>query len=225
MARESYFYWLDWGRYLGVPTRWGSRSTSTPAASSSRTTATGTWSTSWPRSTSCMSRTRPHAEGSARLPWMDTRTYGHRSPPTTALRRATGRAHPRRGLHPGVRLHRRSHPRVPQPPAGLRGAWRRVSFQRRSCRVLKSDGRVSGIRLADGSRIHAPVVVNVGGPHSAIINGMAGVLDGMNITTRALKQEVCYVPAPAGMDYHQLAPSSRTATSAATRDRPPATTS
>ena len=66
--------------------------------------------------------------------------------------------------------------------------------------------RVAGVRLADGSTIRAPIVVNVGGPHSAIINGMAGVLDGMNISTRPLKQEVCHVPAPADMDYHQIAP-------------------
>ena len=46
----------------------------------------------------------------------------------------------------------------------------------------------------------------MGGPHSAIINRMAGVLDGMNVRTRPLKQEVCHVPAPAGLDYHQVAP-------------------
>ena len=62
--------------------------------------------------------------------------------------------------------------------------------------ILKEGGRAAGVRLADGSTIRAPVVVNVSGPHSAIINGMAGVLDGMNIRTRPLKKEVCYVPAP-----------------------------
>jgi len=62
------------------------------------------------------------------------------------------------------------------------------------------DGRVAGVTLADGSTIDAPVVVNVAGPHSAKINRMAGVAEGMNIQTRALRQEVAHVPAPPGFD-------------------------
>jgi sarcosine oxidase subunit beta len=44
------------------------------------------------------------------------------------------------------------------------------------------------------------VVVNVAGPHSAKINRLAGVEDGMNIKTMALRQEVAHVPAPPGFD-------------------------
>jgi sarcosine oxidase subunit beta len=51
--------------------------------------------------------------------------------------------------------------------------------------------------------IDAPVVVNVAGPHSAKINRMAGVEDGMRITTRALKQEVAHVPFPPGFDFER----------------------
>jgi len=58
--------------------------------------------------------------------------------------------------------------------------------------------------LADGTAVEAPVVINVAGPHSYQINRMAGVLDGMNIKTRPLKQEVCHVPAPDGFDYDNL---------------------
>ena len=36
------------------------------------------------------------------------------------------------------------------------------------------------------------------------VNQMAGVLDGMNIKTRPLKQEVCHVPAPDGVDYNYI---------------------
>jgi sarcosine oxidase subunit beta len=43
------------------------------------------------------------------------------------------------------------------------------------------------------------VVVNVGGPHSAHLNELAGVTADMRITTRPLRQEVFAVPAPAGM--------------------------
>ena len=66
--------------------------------------------------------------------------------------------------------------------------------------IRRADGRVAGVTLADGGAIDAPVVVNVAGPHSAKINRMAGVEDGMNIKTKALRQEVAHVPAPPGFD-------------------------
>ena len=50
-----------------------------------------------------------------------------------------------------------------------------------------SDGTtVAGVTLASGESITAPVVVNVGGPHSSIINRLAGVVDDMNITHLSL---------------------------------------
>lgn len=69
--------------------------------------------------------------------------------------------------------------------------------------ILQENGRVSGVKLADGSEIHSPVVVNVAGPGSAAINEMAGVAGDMNITTRPLRQEVVHVPAPEGFDFEQ----------------------
>ncbi|MEO1199473.1 MAG: FAD-dependent oxidoreductase [Pseudomonadota bacterium] len=67
--------------------------------------------------------------------------------------------------------------------------------------ILTENGRTKGVKLADGNEIHAPVVVNVGGPASAKINEMAGVTGDMTISTRALRQEVVHVPAPEGMDF------------------------
>lgn len=67
--------------------------------------------------------------------------------------------------------------------------------------ILTADGRVSGVRLTDGTELHAPVVVNVGGPASAMINAMAGVTGDMTIETRPLRQEVVHVPAPEGFDF------------------------
>ena len=67
--------------------------------------------------------------------------------------------------------------------------------------ILTTGGRVSGVRLANGEELHAPVVVNVAGPASSKINAMAGVLGDMSITTRALRQEVVHVPAPKGFDF------------------------
>jgi sarcosine oxidase subunit beta len=69
--------------------------------------------------------------------------------------------------------------------------------------ILKNEGRVQGVLLKDGTHIEAPVVVNASGPHSFVINRMAGVEEGMKIKTRALRHEVVHVPAPEGFDYEK----------------------
>ncbi|MEM9009993.1 MAG: FAD-dependent oxidoreductase [Pseudomonadota bacterium] len=69
--------------------------------------------------------------------------------------------------------------------------------------ILTDGGRVSGVRLANGDSLHAPVVVNVAGPASAQINALAGVTGDMTIATRALRQEVVHVPAPEGFDFER----------------------
>ena len=69
--------------------------------------------------------------------------------------------------------------------------------------IDQENGRVSGVTLSDGKKIVSPVVVNVAGPHSEIINKMAGALGDMTITTRALKQEVVHIACPDGFDYEQ----------------------
>ncbi|MEL7464186.1 MAG: FAD-dependent oxidoreductase [Pseudomonadota bacterium] len=66
--------------------------------------------------------------------------------------------------------------------------------------ILQADGRTAGVKLADGREFHAPVVVNIAGPHSRKINEMAGVLDDMAIKTNPLRHEVVHVPAPEGFD-------------------------
>jgi sarcosine oxidase subunit beta len=69
--------------------------------------------------------------------------------------------------------------------------------------IRREAGRAAGVTLADGTRVDAPVVVNVAGPHSSRINEMAGVCEEMNIQTRALRQEVAHVPAPDGFDFER----------------------
>ena len=86
-----------------------------------------------------------------------------------------------------------------QRAAEAKGA--KFKFNAEVVGIRKKDGRVTGVALKDETCIDAPVVVNVAGPHSAIINRMAGVEAGMKIKTRALRQEVCHVPPPDGMDY------------------------
>jgi sarcosine oxidase subunit beta len=65
------------------------------------------------------------------------------------------------------------------------------------------DGRVAGVTLENGTEIDAPIVVNVAGPHSFVINEMAGVADSMNIKTRALRHEVHHVPSPDDIDFEK----------------------
>jgi sarcosine oxidase subunit beta len=64
------------------------------------------------------------------------------------------------------------------------------------------EGGVRGV-VVDGERIEARIVVNVAGPHSKIVNEMAGALDDMNISTRPLRHEVHLVPAPPGIDFER----------------------
>ncbi|HEX2785164.1 MAG TPA: FAD-dependent oxidoreductase, partial [Ilumatobacteraceae bacterium] len=63
--------------------------------------------------------------------------------------------------------------------------------------IHHTGGRVREVVLADGTTLQASVVVNASGPHSSIVNRMAGVAT-TGIQTRALRQEVHVVPAPRG---------------------------
>jgi sarcosine oxidase subunit beta len=67
--------------------------------------------------------------------------------------------------------------------------------------ILIREGRVAGVALKGGAIIESPVVVNVAGPHSYLINRMAGIEGQMNIKTRALRVEVAHVPSPEGVDW------------------------
>lgn len=64
--------------------------------------------------------------------------------------------------------------------------------------IDRRDDRVGAVRLKDGTVVDSLVVVNAAGPHSSRVNALAGVLsDFSTITTRALREEVHVVPAPA----------------------------
>lgn len=76
---------------------------------------------------------------------------------------------------------------------GARFRWRSAVTS-----VVRADGRVSGVGLADGTVVPAEVVVNAAGPWSRRLNEMADVLGDFTSSTRAVEQEVISVPAPAG---------------------------
>ncbi|MEJ2037642.1 MAG: FAD-dependent oxidoreductase [Desulfosarcinaceae bacterium] len=67
--------------------------------------------------------------------------------------------------------------------------------------IRKQAGRVAGITLSGGQAYDAPVVVNAAGPHSFVVNRLAGIADKMKIKTKALRHEVHFVPSPEGFSY------------------------
>ncbi|RLB37965.1 MAG: FAD-binding oxidoreductase, partial [Deltaproteobacteria bacterium] len=76
-------------------------------------------------------------------------------------------------------------------------------FNTKVVNIRSGGGRVLGVTLEGGEQIDAPIVINAAGPHSFIVNAMAeGVLEGMNIKTRALRHEVHHVPSPEGFDFY-----------------------
>ena len=73
-------------------------------------------------------------------------------------------------------------------------------FNTKTVAINRSRGRVNGITTHTGEKVDAPVVVNVAGPHSSLINTLAGVSDDMRIPTRPMRHEVAHVHALMGME-------------------------
>ncbi|MBC8268771.1 MAG: FAD-binding oxidoreductase [Rhodospirillaceae bacterium] len=203
LAYENYFHWLDWAGYLGVPDELGHAEL---------------------RHCGCLVMKTPKNNGLKhmiehmkildipwqdwspddilnKLPFMDLANY---SPPK--LPTDPGFAEPTGGrIEGGIFFPCAGYMNDPQlsthnvqRAAEAHGAEFR--FKADVTAIRQENGRVQGITLADGSEIDAPVVVNVAGPHSSKINEMAGVADKMALTTRALREEVAYIPGPQGFD-------------------------
>lgn len=81
-----------------------------------------------------------------------------------------------------------------------RRAGARFRFRSQVVGLTRADGRVSGVELADGTQLNAPVVVNVAGPESNKLNELAGVESDFGVRARPLRVEVHAVPAPPGFD-------------------------
>lgn len=207
MAREGYYYWLDWPKYLGTVDPTGMVKYINTGCLVFKT-AKNHYLKNVMRSLDELHVVYEELDTDGirkRMPILDTRQFG---PPTLPsdprFGEATGEAIagaiyvPESGLisDPKQSVHN-----VQVAGERVGGEYR---FKAEVVEILKKNGRCAGIGLADGTKIEAPVVVNVAGPHSYQINRMAGVLDGMNIKTRPMKQEVCHVPAPDGFDYNHL---------------------
>ena len=207
MAREGYYYWLDWAKYLGTVDPTGLVkyiNTGCLVIKTEKNHYLKNVMAALDEMHICYEEL--DTEGVKKLmPIADTRSYG---PPVT-------QADPRFGEPTGDHISGA----VYIPESGLisdpkqsvhnvQVAGEHIGgeylFSATVVDILKKNGRCVGIKLSDGTQIEAPVVINVAGPHSYQINEMAGVIEGMNIKTRPLKQEVCHVPSPEGFDYNNL---------------------
>ncbi|WP_025769722.1 NAD(P)/FAD-dependent oxidoreductase [Thioalkalivibrio sp. HK1] len=208
LAWESYHYWHDWAKYLEVPA----------SHDIARFVECGCLVMKTEHNHYLEKHLRlsdelgiPYEQWSAqmirkRLPIYDTRRFG---PPramndddfdkATGSELAGGVFWPTAGYVSDPQFCTRNL----QSAAEAKGAEFRFGCEVVS--ILKSDdGRVRGVRLEDGTEIASNIVVNIAGPHSAVINEMAGADEDMTITTRALRQEVVHVPAPEGFDFERL---------------------
>ena len=206
MAREGYYYWLEWPQYLQVEDKSGmARYVNTGCLVIK--TALNKYLKNVMASLDNMGVAYEELDLAGireKMPLLDLQTY---FPPKLLndpdFGRPTGEAIegaifvPESGYitDPQLSTHNA------QMAAEAKGGEFR--FHAEVVDILKKDGRVAGVQLKDGSRVYAPVVINIAGPHSYLINRMAGVEKGMKIKTRALRQEVCHVPAPEGFDYEK----------------------
>ncbi len=203
LAYEGYFYWRDWAGYIGVEDERGLAEYRDCGCVVMKTEQNGHLRTiignmealgipfeEWDTETLA-----------ARLPVYDFRRFAPVKRPEDA-----GFGEPTGGrIGGGVYFPCAGY--VPDPQLATHNIQRsaeaagaRFRFRAEVAAVRQAGGRVAGVTLADGEEIDAPVVVNVAGPHSAVINRMADVEKGMRIGTRALRQEVVHVPSPAGFD-------------------------
>jgi sarcosine oxidase subunit beta len=206
MAREGYYYWLNWAEHLGVEDELGLVKYINTGCLVTKTKL-NRYLKNVMASLDDLGVTYEELDIDSmkkKFPFLDTRKYFPvKLPDDPDFGKPTGATVdgaifvPESGYISDPQLSAHNLQRA----AEAKGAQFR--FNAEVVEIRKKDGRVAGITLKDGTRIDAPIVVNVAGPHSYIINRMAGVEEGMNIKTRALRQEVCHIPAPEGIDYQR----------------------
>ncbi|MDH3798428.1 MAG: FAD-binding oxidoreductase [Desulfobacterales bacterium] len=206
LAREGYFYWLDWPTYLGVRDPEGMVTYRNTGALVIKTPVNQNLS----RVKEALdefgigylevepeeiNRYLPNVNLASYFPqkWIDDPEFGQ----PTAEKIPGALWIPESGYISDPKL---SAHNVQVAAEAQQGEF---LYNAQVAEILQKQGRTAGIKLADGSEIEAPVVVNVAGPHSFLINQMAGVEESMKIKTRPMKQEVAHVPAPEGMNWER----------------------
>ena len=206
MARESYYYWLDWPKYVGA----------TDESGLAHYINTGCLVTK-NEENQYLEQVMANLDDlkvayddlgpkelEEFLPFVDIRQFG---PPVPAddprFGQPTGDA-----IAGAIYIPESGFVNDPQLAChnlqrGCEAHGGEFLFNAEVVQILTEDGHTAGIKLADGTEILAPIVVNAAGPHSFKINRMAGGEEGMRIRTRALKREVCHVPSPKGVDFNR----------------------
>lgn len=209
MARDGFFYWLNWEKYLEISDP-GGMATYINAGCLVTKTEKNKYLKHVMDSLVALNVAYEELtpdEVEKRFPFIDTRKYGPpKLPDNPEFGQPTGGRIdgavfiPESGFisDPILSTHNA------QVAAAAKGA--EFLFNAQVVEIRKQNSRVSGITLIDGTPIDAPIVINVAGPHSFVINRMAGVEQGMNIKTRPLRQEVAHAPAPEGINYEGTAP-------------------
>jgi sarcosine oxidase subunit beta len=206
LAREGYYYWLDWPTYLGVRDPEGMVTYRNTGALVIKTpvnknlsrvkTALDEFGIGYlevePEE---ISRYLPNVNLASYFPqkWIDDPEFGQ----PTAQTIPGALWIPESGYISDPKL---SAHNVQVAAEAKQGEF---LYNAQVAEILQKQGRAAGVRLAGGTEIEAPVVVNVAGPHSFLINRMAGVEASMKIKTRPMKQEVAHVPAPEGMNWER----------------------
>lgn len=203
LAHEGYHYWRDWPQFVGVSDELGLAQLRQcghlmlKVTESDRAHLLGLY-----RELGIRHELWDNATIRARLPVLTTGSFAPPRPvederfwedPQHEI--AGGVFTPEAGYIPDPRLASHNLRRAVEAGGG------RFLLRRTVVAIERQGGRVAGVRLADGERVAADVVVNVAGPHSAAINRLAGVEADMSIRTRALRREVHHLAAPAGFDF------------------------
>ncbi|HET7119741.1 MAG TPA: FAD-dependent oxidoreductase [Solirubrobacterales bacterium] len=203
MAHESFGYWEDWEGYLGVADDFGTAryrrcgSLLLKSAGKHHEKAVAHYDRlgvpyeDWDAAE--VRRRHPYLDLGEFWPPRRPEEPGFHEPPSGELPGAI--FNPGAGYVDDPQLATHNLQRAAEAAGG------RFEFRAEVTAIEVEGERVAGVTLADGRRLEAPVVVNVAGPHSDHVNRLAGVAAEMRIRTRALRHEVHYVPAPAGVDF------------------------
>jgi sarcosine oxidase, subunit beta len=206
MAREAYYYWLDWPKYLEQRDPFGMATYRNTGVLVIKTPINNNLSRVkraldefgigyLELAPEEIKRYLPKVNLASYFPqkWVDDPEFGN----PTAERIAGAVWIPESGYISDPKLSTHNL----MVAAQAKGAEFRFNAEVKA--ILQKNGRVAGVKLNGGTEIEAPAVVNVAGPHSSLINRMAGVEEQMNIKTRPMKQEVAHVPAPEGMNWER----------------------
>ncbi|MEE9320442.1 MAG: FAD-dependent oxidoreductase [Granulosicoccus sp.] len=204
LAWEGYHYWSNWANYLEIPENETSAKFLQVGCLVMKTHANGFLNSHMSNSTAmgCPFEEWSDEKIMERLPIYDLSSYA----PARLM------DDPNFGISNGEKLTGGVYwpnsgyvtdPALAAQNLASAASTRGARFRMRATvdKILTDNQRVSGVRLTDGTEVHAPIVINVAGPASSNINKMAGVTDDMLISTRALKQEVAHVASPEGFNF------------------------